>query len=302
MVYPYSKILSLHEEPPHLYTTIELEYPNDKERFLDYIIPVLEKEYGLDNDLIEEKLKNVSSEKTNSIINFLKKHKTPDPSKTVSSKRPWLKNTRSKLPEIIARDILSKKENVKFPYRYSINEEDPDMPKRGIDGFGFIFKEDSDGLSLDYIVAAEIKASDEKNSPPSTVHQRKDSMFTALKSIVDIDLRLRKSLASAFDILDDKEFIAVVANIISIIEDNDFNQLEELKKQIVIVPFLLRKKEFWTEEDYGKFKSNSHEIECAAIKYYIVTVDYDLVGFSDEVYEILRNGKDDRVSLATKDK
>ncbi|WP_210367958.1 hypothetical protein [Bacillus sp. REN3] len=302
MDYPYSKVISLHEADPHLYSTIELEYPKDKEKFLDYIIPVLEKEYGLDSDLIEEKLKNVSNDKTKAIMNFLKKHNTPDPSKSVSPKRIWLKNTRSKLPEILARDILSKKEKVKFPYRYSINEDDPDMPKRGIDGFGFIFKEDSEGLALDYIVAAEVKASDDKNSPPATVHQKADSMFSALKSVVNIDLRLKKSLASAFDILDDTEFIAVVANVISIIEENDNSQLEELKKQIVVVPFLLRRREHWSEDDYGKFKTDNYEIECAAIKYYIVALDYDLVKFSDEIYEILRNGRDDTVSLGKANK
>lgn len=302
MSYPYTNVISLHEDNPHLYSTFEFEYPKDKEKFLDYIIPVLEKEYGLDSSLIEEKLKNVSSDKREAIINFMKKHNTPNPDKSISPKRPWLKNTRSKLPEIIARDILSKKENVKFPYRYSINEEDPDMPKRGIDGFGFIFKEDNGGVSLDYIVAAEVKASEDKNSPPATVHQAKDSMFSALKSIVNIDTRLRKSLASAFDILDEKEFVAVVANIISIIEENDYNKLEELKKQIVVVPFLLRKKEFWSEDDYGKFKTNSHELDCAAIKYYIVALDYDLGDFSDEIYEILRNGRDDKVSLGKSDK
>lgn len=302
MEYPYSKVISLKKEDPHLFSTIELEYPKDKEKFLDYILPVLEKEYGLDNQLIEEKLQNASEDKTKAIKNFLAKYNTPDPKKNVSIKRPWLKNTRSKLPEIIARDILSKKEKVKFPYRYSINEEDPDMPKRGIDGFGFIFKEDNDGVSLDYIVAAEVKASDEKKSPPATVHKNEDSMFNALKSIVSIDLRLKKSLASAFDILEDKEFIAVVANIISIIEENDYRQMEQLKKQIVVVPFLLRKKEFWSEDDYGKFNTDSDEISCAAIKYYIVALDYDLVNFSDEIYEILRNGRDDKVNLGKPDK
>ncbi|MEK5136364.1 hypothetical protein MKZ18_20740 [Priestia sp. FSL W8-0001] len=158
MEYPYSKVISIKNEDPHLFSTIELEYPKDKEKFLDYILPVLEKEYGLDNQLIEEKLQNASEDKTKAIKNFLGKYNTPDPKKNISTNRPWLKNTRSKLPEIIARDILSKKEKVKFPYRYSINEEDPDMPKRGIDGFGFIFKEDNDGVSLDYIVAAEVKA------------------------------------------------------------------------------------------------------------------------------------------------
>lgn len=70
----------------------------------------------------------------------------------------------------------------------------------------------------------------------------------------------------------------------------------------MVVPFLLRKREFWSEDDYGKFKTNSHELDCAAIKYYIVALDYDLGDFSDEIYEILRNGRDDKVSLGKSDK
>lgn len=253
-----------------------------------YILPVLKEEYGITGKEIELKMSNLSDEKSKNIQNFLKKYNTANPGKKAPPKSPWLKNTRSKLPEIIARDILRRIEGVTFPCRYSLEEDDPDMPKRGVDGLGFVFEESENGINLKYIVSTEVKASEDKASPPSSVHTASDSMFLSLKSLADFDERLKKSLASAIDVMPQGEFIALVFSIVNTLEEKDTEAIEELKKKMIVVPFLLRKREFWTEADYGKFKTHHTDFSSAIIRYYILTLGYSLGDFADEIYEKLR--------------
>lgn len=286
MTYPYSKILSSVQDGPHKFTTYELEYPHDKEEFLSYILPVLKEEYGISGKDIELKMSNLSEDKSKNISKFLQKYNTANPAKGAPAKSPWLKNTRSKLPEIISRDILRKLDGVTFPCRYSL-EDDPDMPKRGVDGLGFVFEGQDDNVALKYIVSSEVKASEEKESPPSSVHKNHDSMFISLKSLANFDERLKKSLASAIDVMPAGQFIELVFSIVNTLEENETSEIEELKKKVIVVPFLLRKREFWSEKDYGKFRTDHAEF-TAAIRYYILTLGYSMSEFADEIYEKLR--------------
>ena len=53
----------------------------------------------------------------------------------------------------IAKNILKQEDDVEFAARTSLEEEDADMPKRGVDNFGFIFKECAGEFVLEKIVA-----------------------------------------------------------------------------------------------------------------------------------------------------
>lgn len=282
MSYPCSKCISSIKKGKHRYITYELEYPNKKQEFLEYIIPVLQEEYGIN---IQEKIKNVKSDRVKNINKFLAKHLSPDPNKPAPGK-PHLKVTRGKLPEILARELLRVSEGVKFTCRTSLEEEDPDMPKRGADNFGFVFQEDNGCIRLDYIVCCEVKASDSKKSPPDVVHVTKDSLFTSLKDIANLSSRLEKAIAKSIDRLEQGEYLELVCDIAESLERQE--NLDEIKHKIVVVPFMLRKKEFWTQDDYGKFNTSYKEFDTAIIKYYIVTVDYPLIDFADEIYNELR--------------
>jgi hypothetical protein len=46
----------------------------------------------------------------------------------------------------------------------------------------------------------------------------------------------------------------------------------------------------YTENDFGKFKTDSDEFDISTVKYFIVTIDYDLSDFGDEVFAALREG------------
>ncbi len=284
---PYSCEISNCSNGENIYKTYELPYSTSKEMFLDYIIPFLKDEYGVGQDL-EEKIKNVSEKRKKTLEKFMIKCKSPNPDKLAPGNKVFLKNTRSKLPELIAKDFLIKNHNVKFSSRVSLEEEDPDMPKRGIDNFGFIFDNENGKISLKYIVACEVKASDDKSSPPAVVDSSKDSLFNSLKSITSLDERFCKAIANCIDRLPQGEYVELIASIAVDLERE--NNLDGVKNKIIAAPFMIRTKQHWTEKDYGKFKSHYNEINCSNIAYYIIVLDYDLVKFSDEVYKKLREG------------
>ncbi|WP_252244845.1 MULTISPECIES: hypothetical protein [unclassified Clostridium] len=287
MNYPFCETILEKKIVNNVYSTYELNYPKHKEEFLEYILPVLKDEYGVGIEF-EEKIKNIKSERTDNLKKFMKKYMIPNPDKNRCETRPWLKNTRSKISEAIAKDILKNIDNVTFTCRVSKEEEDPDMPKRGIDNFGFIFKEDNDNVELCSIVACEVKASDSKDSPPAVVHVTNDSLYNSLLEMCSIDERLKKAIAKSIDKLSDSQYFELLCNIAADIESGE--NFEKLKNKITIVPFLFRKKEFYTEKDFGKFESNYKDFESSTIKYYIITIDYELNDFADEVYTKLREG------------
>lgn len=285
MSYPCTVCISNLEKDRHKYITYELEYPNKKVEFLEYILPVLQEEYGCGIN-VEDKLRNVNSESKKTLIKFLKKNNIPDPAHSAPEGKEWLKVTRSKLPEMIAKDLLTKLDGVKFVCRVSLEEEDPDMPRRGVDNFGFIFREHEGTITLDYIVVCEVKASEAKGSPPDVVHVSSDSMFSSLKDLSQLSKRLEKAISKSIDRLSAGEYLELVCNIAESLENGE--NLEEVKSKMIVVPFMLRKKEYWTEADYGKFRTNDSEFDLATIKYYIMVIDYPLSNFADEVYHELR--------------
>lgn len=287
MEYPCCKTIMKENIENNVYTTYELNYISQKEEFLDYILPVLREEYGVGTEF-EEKIKNIKPERSENLKKYMLKYLAPNPDKNICEGRPWLKNTRSKISELIAKDLLKKIDDVTFTCRISKEEEDSDMPKRGIDNFGFIFKEIDGNVELSSIVTCEVKASDSKDSPPAVVHSTDDSLYNSLLSMCSIDERLKKSLAKSIDKLTDTQYFEVLCNIAADIEYGE--NFENLKSKITVVPFLLRKKEFYTEKDYGNFKNKREEFASSTIKYYIITVDYELNDFADEIYTRLREG------------
>ncbi|MGF0110931.1 hypothetical protein [Clostridium sp. SGI.024] len=184
--------------------------------------------------------------------------------------------------------MLKKIDGVTFTCRITKDEEDSDTPKRGIDNFGFIFKEIDGNIELSSIVTCEVKASDSKDSPPAVVHNTNDSLYSTLLSMCSIDDRLKKALAKSIDKLTDSQYFELLCNIATDIECGE--NFDLLKSKIMVVPFLLRKKEFYTEKDYGNFKCKRSEFASSIIKYYIVTIDYELNDFADEIYTKLREG------------
>lgn len=287
MNYPCTENLEYFEIDKHKYRSYELKYVDNKEEFFNYIVPILKEEYGAGNNL-SDKLKNISPERVKTLKKFMTKGLVPNPNDTKHENQPWLKNTRSKATECIAKDILNKIEGVFFTCRITEEEEDPDMPKRGLDNFGFIFNDENGNIVLNKIVACEVKASDSRQSPPNVVHTSEDSMFKALKSAENIDIRLKKAIAKSIDKLPEGEYIELIANIAIDIEER--HELNSIKNKIMVVPFLVRKKDSYTKNDYGKFKSNYNEFEFSTISSHILVLDYDLNKFSEELFEKLREG------------
>jgi len=287
MSYSNMKMISSSTNGIHTYTTYELQYHHDKESFFKYFIPILKEEYGLGIDF-EEKIGQIKTERTETIKRFLLKNLTPDPSINASNNKSWLKITRSKVAECLAKAILVELEKVFFTCRVSLEEEDPDMPKRGIDNFGFVFKDINGDTTLENIVACEVKTSDSKISPPKVVHNSKDSMYSSCKSFAEIDKRLQKAIAKSIDKLSKSQYLELICEIAVSIETAD--SLDSIKKKIMVVPFLLRNKVHYTDNDFGKFVTESQTFDKSKIKYFIIKIDYNLAEFGDEVYKALREG------------
>ncbi|CAH0435220.1 hypothetical protein CQ395_17030 [Clostridium neonatale] len=284
-MYPNTKVIDEDEKGKHKYITYELEYSEENKEFLNYILPVLKEEYGFGISL-EEKLDKTP--RTDIIKKFLAENNVPNPEKHKMPNRPWLSNARSKISECLAKDMLKKIDNVKFTSKIVFEEEDPDMPKRGLDNFGFIFNEEDGKCLLSGIVSCEVKASDSKKSPPEVVDYKEDSMFNSLKSISNIDDRLKKAIAKALTKLTESEYFELIANLVCDLQLSD--NLDSIKNKMVVVPFLLRKSEYYTTNDYGKFKTHEYEFGQTTIKYYIVNLNYEINEFAEEIYTKLREG------------
>ncbi|KEH87958.1 hypothetical protein Z965_05175 [Clostridium novyi A str. BKT29909] len=285
MEYPYNKIIFNKKCENHKFITYELSYLQSKEEYLQYIIPILREEYGIGTQ-IEKKLSKLSPKSQEKMRRLLAKRSVPDPNIQAPKDKDQLKNTRSKIAEAIAKDILSKKDNVEFSAITCLEEEDADMPKRGVDNFGFIFKQSKGDISLEKIVACEVKASDSSKSPPNVVHSNKDSMYSELLRLSNFDERLQKAIASYFHRLDDEKYCELIADILLKIEENE--DLSNLKSKLLVIPFLLRTKKTYSEKDFGKFITNYSEFSDASIKYYIIVIDSELNTFADEIYRKVR--------------
>ncbi|MDD4048044.1 MAG: hypothetical protein PHI90_04350, partial [Clostridia bacterium] len=98
MGYQYSTLVVSEKEGQHDFITYELNYPTEKEAFLEYLLPILKEEYGVGINL-EEKIKNLKPERARTIKKFMLNNNTPDPNVPAPKNQPWLKNTRSKMAE-----------------------------------------------------------------------------------------------------------------------------------------------------------------------------------------------------------
>lgn len=282
----YRNIIFNKKNGEHSYITYQLDYLTEKESYMSYIIPVLREEYGLGLSF-DEKTEALSDEKKEIVKNLFQKFNVPNPLvNPLKNGKTHLKPTRSKIGEIMAKDILTKEMDVQFAGRVSLEEDDSDVPKRGVDNFGFIFREINGDIQLDRVVVCEVKASEDKKSPPDVVEKNNDSLYKELLRLSNFDDRLMKALCKAFDRFDLPKYTSLIASLMYDIEKND--DLTETKKKVTIVPFLLRTIKTYNDKDFGKFYSNPSEFAGSIIKYYIVVIDTPIDQFADEIYSRVR--------------
>lgn len=282
----YSDIIFQQKKGENSYITYQLNYLKDKERYLTYLLPVLKEEYGL-GESFDKKTEALSDEKKKILKGLVAKYNTPNPDvNPLKNGQTHLKPTRSKAGELIAKDLMKNHLNVKFAGRISCEEEESDVPKRGIDNFGFIFKDINGDIELEKVVMCEVKASDQLKNPPDVVEKNKDSLYKELMKLSKLDDRLMKALTKAFDRIDLDEYAALIASLM--IDFNLNDNLQETRKKMMVVPFLLRTKEAYQNEDFGKFYNEPSEFTTTTIKYFIVVVDIPLSDFADDIYSKIR--------------
>lgn len=264
----YRNIIFQKKKNEHLYTAFQLSYSSDRETFLQYILPVLREEYGL-GESFEQKTESLSDDRKEIMRDLMKRYNTPNPAvNPLNSGRTQLKPTRSKIGEVIAKDYLHKELDVSFAGRISLEEDDADLPKRGVDNFGFIFKEVDGEFELQKVVICEVKASESKKNPPEVVSETRDSLY------------------KSFDRFDVNKFAALIAELAVDIDKND--ALQDTRKKMLIVPFLLRTATTYSDDDFGVFYTDPSEFNGASINYYIMVVDVALSDFADDLYSSVR--------------
>ena len=282
----YSNIIFQKKKDEHLYTAFQLGYSSDREDFLQYILPVLKEEYGL-GDSFEQKTESLSDDRKEIMRGLMERYNTPNPAvNPLKGGCTQLKPVRSKIGEVIAKDYLHKNLDVSFAGRISLEEEYPDLPKRGVDNFGFIFKEVNGEFELQKVVICEVKASESKKNPPEVVSETKDSLYKSLLELSTGNDRLMKALVKSFDRFDIDKFAALIAELAVDIEKNDV--LQETREKMLIVPFLLRTATTYKDADFGIFYTDPSEFSGATINYYIMVVDVALNEFADDLYSSVR--------------
>lgn len=282
----YDNIIFQEVKGNHTYITYQLSYLTDKKKYLDYLMPILRREYGL-TDSFEKKIESLSDDRKQMFREIYPQYITPNPeSNPLKSSKTHLKPTRSKASELIAKDCLEVNKRASFAGRISLDEDDPDLQKRGVDNFGFVFKEEAGDVSLENIVVCEVKASEEAKNPPKVVEKNEDSLYKSLLSLSKLDNRFMKALAKAFDKLELEKYTSLIADVMLDIEANDC--LDETRKKLLIVPFLFRTLETYNDSDFGKFYADPSEFEGTTITYYIVVVDVPLAQFADDLYACVR--------------
>lgn len=283
----YNNIIFREEKNGHLYTTYKLTYSENKEKFIQYILPVLEEEYGLGKSF-DEKTSSLSSDRKEIMRKLMQKYNTPDPTVNPlnSKNRTQLKPSRSKIAEVIAKDYLQKDLNVSFAGRISLEEDDPDLPRRGVDNFGFIFTEVNGDIRLTKMVICEVKASDAKKNPPDVVSKNQDSLYNSLLELSKGDKRLKKALVKSFDRFNVEKLTALIAELAIDIEQN--SELKQIREKMLIVPFLLRTENEYKQKDFEKFYEDPSEFNGTVINFYIMLVDVPLDEFATDIYSRLR--------------
>lgn len=278
----YNNIIFQEKKNEHLYTTFQLSYSSERESFLQYILPILKEEYGL-GESFEQKTESLSDDRKEIMRGLMKRYNTPNPTiNPLKNGKNQLKPTRSKIGEVIAKDYLHKKLDVSFAGRISLEEDDADLPKRGIDNFGFIFKEVDGDFELQKIVICEVKASESKDNPPVVVSKTKDSLYKSLLELSKGNDRLMKALVKSFDRFNINKFAALIAELAVDIENNGV--LLDTRRKMLIIPFLLRTTTTYNRDDFGIFYTDPSKFNGASINYYIMVVDVALDHFADDLY------------------
>ena len=282
----YSNIIFQDKKGEHLYKAFELSYSSDKEEYLQYIMPVLEEEYGL-GESFEKKTESLSEDRKKLVRSLVAKYNTPNPAINPLKKgSTHLKPTRSKIGEVIAKDYLKNELDVSFAGRMSLEEEEADLQKRGVDNFGFIFKEIDGQYELQKVVICEVKASESAKNPPDVVSKNADSLYNTLLDLSKGSERLMKALVKSFDRFDAYKYTTLIADLIYDIDTND--DLQDTRKKMLIVPFLLRTATTYNSNDFGIFYTDPSQFEGTSINYYIMVVDVPLNDFGDELYSSVR--------------
>ena len=282
----YSNIIFQEKKEENLYTAFQLSYSSDREEYLKYILPVLEEEYGI-GESFERKTESLSDDRKEIVRGLVAKYNTPNPKVNPLKSGPThLKPTRSKIGEVIAKDYLKKELNVSFAGRMSLEEDDADLQKRGVDNFGFIFKEVNGQFELKKVVICEVKASESAKNPPDVVSKNKDSLYNTLLDLSKGSDRLMKALVKSFDRFDIDKYTALIADLLYDVNSN--NDLQDTRKKMLIVPFLLRTATTYNSDDFGIFYTDPSEFQGTSINYYIMVVDVPLSDFGDDLYSSVR--------------
>ncbi len=282
----YKDVIFYKEKGQHIYTAFQLKYLDSKDEYLKYIIPVLKDEYGL-SESFEKKADSLSDNRKEILRRLVAKYNTPNPQiNPLKSGQTHLKTTRSKIGEVIAKDYLNKNLGVSFAGRISLEEDDADLPRRGIDNFGFIFKEVNGQFELEKVVICEVKASESKSNPPEVVSANKDSLYNTLLELSNGSDRLMKALVKSFDRFEIDRYAALIGELLVDIETND--TLKDTKEKMLIVPFLLRTADTYNDKDFGVFYTDPSKFTGPSINYYIMILDVPLSDFGDELYSNIR--------------
>lgn len=281
----YNNIIFQDKQDEHLYRTFVLSYSRDREEYLKYIFPVLKEEYGF-GESFELKTESLSDDRKKILRGLIAKYNVPNPAvNPLKDGRTHLKPTRSKVGEVIARDYLKKEWDVSFASRISL-EEDPDLQKRGVDNLGFIFKKVNGQFELQKVVICEVKASESTESPPDVVSKNADSLYNSLLGLSKGNDRLMKALVKSFDRFEADKYAALIGDLLYDINKND--KIQDIRKKMLIVPFLLRTTQTYNKDDFGIFYSDPSEFEGTSINYYIMVVDVPLSDFGDDLYSSVR--------------
>ena len=131
-----------------------------------------------------------------------------------------------------------------------------------------------------------MKASESSKNPPEVVSKNADSLYNTLLDLSKCSDRLMKALAKAFDKFGVDIYAALIGELLYDINTN--NDLQNTRKKMLIVPFLLRTTTTYNNDDFGIFYTDPSEFEGTSINFYIMILDVPLGDFGDELYSRVR--------------
>lgn len=214
---------------------------------------------------------------TNHIKEIIKKYSLPKRN-TVDKKSDIY---RSDLGELHLLRFFEKELHSKYPEEANFviplknieHRENVDMPARGLDLIGYRVL---DKLTL---LIGEAKVSDERASPPQVVNSTEDSIYkTHTKHRTETEYLLRK-LSNVLRKLD-FEHAFYLSQIVFHLEEN---ALEKIR--IVYACCLLRDSECFSDNDFGKMKTNSNEFEPNTVHFVVYCFSDSISNLVDAFYQ-----------------